>query len=114
MLFGSDDIITVLIALTWACMSVSSWCNPRFHHAMPTKDDVAALFAEAKFQFVPGLLQVLNAAQPPSIRWFKSLSSHATRHQWGIYVLVVKKRGRRTRIYIGSGTGFAGGVRGRL
>ena len=103
-----------MVMITWACLNVGTHVNLRYQYILPTQDKIVELFGLMGITFCPGLLEALNAAAPPTISWFQSLPDTIPLHVWGIYVLILKKRGHRSLIYIGSGTGFYRGVRARV
>jgi hypothetical protein len=114
MLYPAIDIASLVVFITWACINVPTYINPRFQHILFSQARLIELFDLAGFTFCPGLFDVLNAATAPSLRWFESLPDAVPTHVWGVYVLVLKKPGHTPLIYIGSGTAFYRGVRARL
>ncbi|KAL1586460.1 hypothetical protein WHR41_05357 [Cladosporium halotolerans] len=113
MAYDAPDIQTLILHLTWLCLNVSDWINPRFRAVFPTSDHLAALFPQLGITFCEGLFDVVQAATAPRIEWFLSLPADIPHHVWGIYVLVLRK-GSRYKLYIGSGTGIKDGVRSRI
>lgn len=66
------------------------------------------IFSSFAMSYAPGLLEVLTAAAPPTVDWFKSLPNNRQyaweSDNWAVYLLVLEKDGSRTRCYVGSGT----------
>jgi hypothetical protein len=58
-------------------------------------------------------VDVLRAATPPSVAYFKTLPTYVTKCL-AVYLLVLEKPSSRPKIYIGSGTHVTRGVRARL
>lgn len=114
MRFDATDIQTLILNLTWYCIDVAHWINPRFRAVFPSLDHLAAVFPTLGITFCDGLLDVVQSATPPSINWFFSLPTDLPHRKWGIYVLVLRK-GNSFKIYIGSGTStINNGVRYRI
>lgn len=112
--YDATDIQGLIIHVTWLCLSVPHWINPRFRLVFPALDNLAAIFPELGIVFVDGLFDVVQSLTPPTIDWFLSLSDVIPHNLWGIYVLVLQ-RGRKYIIYIGSGTSTVNdGVRYRV
>lgn len=65
------------------------------------------------FEFASGLLQIFRSSTAPTIAYFKTPVLYLDK-LWAVYLLVLEKDGGRPRIYIGSGTSSAGGVRNRM
>ncbi|KAF2426566.1 hypothetical protein EJ08DRAFT_637794 [Tothia fuscella] len=87
---------------------------PRFLFILESQANCRLLFDTLHFTFAPGLAGILSAKACPSLSWFKNLPTDIPLHHWGIYVHVLEQKGRTSRIYIGSGTSAARGVRRRL
>jgi hypothetical protein len=103
-----------MLHLTWLCINVSDWINPRFRTVFPTFDHLAALLPEIGLTFCDGLFDVVQKATAPGIDWFLSLPTDIPHRTWGIYVLVLRK-GREFKLYIGTGTSTVNnGVRYRI
>lgn len=108
---------SLMLTITWACVAVSDsgvWLNPRFRAVLPSLAVLSELFDAATLSFAPGLLDLIGNADPPSLDWFLSLPSDIPANSWGVYVLVLHRNGKSPRIYIGSGTAFSNGIRGRV
>jgi hypothetical protein len=114
MAYEATDLTQLLVQLIWACLSTGSWINRRFLLVLPSQDKLAEIFSTLKFTFCDGLFSVLQAADPPPLSWFESLPFGAPKNVWGIYVLVLKKRGYPPLLYLGSGTSTRRGLRSRL
>lgn len=106
--------ICQLIALSvWTCLNAPKYINPRFRLVLSSQDVIAGLLVSAGLVFVPGLLDVLQSATPPSIAWIEALDTSAPYKEWAVYILVLRKPGFRPRIYIGSGTAYKRSARHR-
>ena len=81
--------------------------NTLYGQKIPTQLVLDQLLSSAALIFAPGLLEVLQAATPPAVSFFKSLPGSYDSH-WGVYVVVLEKYGSRSRIYVGSATGEYG------
>lgn len=108
------DIGTCIVLITWACVNVRTYINPRFIHILSSRDRLSTLITSAGFTFCFGLLEILRADDPPSLLWIKSLSTEIPKNVWAIYVLVLEKRGHRPLLYIGSASSSKRGARARL
>lgn len=106
--YEATDITSLMVLITWACINVPTYINPRIRHVLPSEARLRALFGLVGFSFSPDLFNVLQAAAPPPLCWFESLSSTVPKKVWGVYVLELKKPGRRPLIYIGSATAATG------
>lgn len=110
MAFEAATLLQLVVVITWTCL-----CDTPFHQ----KNTLFAEFftsqtALASLVFAPGPFEVLQAATPPTIDFFKGLPTDPSAFRWGIYVFVLEKTGCRPIIYIGSGTNSLGGVRAWL
>ncbi|OAL22130.1 hsp72-like protein [Fonsecaea nubica] len=105
MKYQATDVTSLVVLITWACVNVPTYINPRFIYILPSQPVVTTLFTTAGLTFCPGLFDVLQATSPPPVLWFKSIDPYIPKHVWGVYVLVLEKPGHRTLIYVGSGTG---------
>lgn len=111
---STTDISSFISLISWNCLNTESYINPIFTTALPNREKFDAAYALAGFTYCSGLLAALQAPAPPTIGWLESLSTNVPLDVWGIYVLVLKKPGSPTLIYIGSGTACKRGVRARL
>ena len=109
----SQELFEVIITLVWACLMVPTTRNNRlFALVFFDKSIVANVAASASLSFCPGLLEVIQAASPPTLSWWKALpDNHHGR--WGVYALVFEKKGCRPLIYIGSGSESLTGLTSR-
>lgn len=110
----TSDTLVVLLNILWAALNASCWLNPRFRIVLPSHERMFELFYLTSFTFCPGLFAILKASAPPSIEWFRALSSFPPKDVWGIYIIVLTKRGHRHLLYTGSATAAARGVRSRF
>lgn len=112
---SATDILTFVCILTWNCLCDTPFMgkNVLFARFFTSLDMLTEIASAASLCFAPGLLDVVQAAAPPSITFFKSLPTD-TFQRWAIYALVLEKDGCRPRLYIGSATNLTGGVRARL
>jgi hypothetical protein len=106
----------LVLSTTWTCLcDTPSWQkNSLFARFFTSQADLEEVASTASIAFAPGLFEVLQAATPPTVEFFKTLPTDTTALRWGIYVIVFEKTGCRPIIYIGSGTNTYGGVRSRL
>lgn len=109
-----QTVLNYLIGILWACLNASSHVWPRFSFVLDTKERVEQLCLALKLSTCSGFRDMINSAAPPTVKWFKSLSTAIPPKSWGIYVLVFEKRGHRALIYIGSGTDAKGGIAARV
>jgi hypothetical protein len=103
-----SDLLVLVISLVWACLQVPGSQNDLFQ-LFSNMDIVADLACAASLTFCPGLIEVLDAAAPPTVAWFKQLPSDC-RGKWGVYVLVMEKMKCKARLYCGSATDSDGGI----
>jgi len=112
---ATSEILAVLCPLLWSALNAVSWINPRFRLVLSSLDRVSELCDLVGVQFCRGLLAVLRAPSPPSIQWFLSLPSERRPDMvWAVYAIILRKRNRRHKLYIGSATNFLRGVRARF
>jgi hypothetical protein len=92
-----------MLRLCWSMLGLAPWYlkNPTHDIFFPNKDALSAMLSLVTF--APGLAKILTAATPPTIKMFKRLPKEY-RGLWGVYVVVLEKKGRRPIIYIGSAT----------
>jgi hypothetical protein len=109
------ETFAYIIWHVWLCLSLSSEKikHPIYAIVLSTLDAVDKLAASAFLEFAPRLLDVLQSDSPPSINFFKGLSSNG-KGLWAVYALVLEKKASRPRLYIGSGTCYTGGVHRRF
>lgn len=112
---ATSALVVLLLGFVWSCIhDASGWINPHYRCTFKTRDVLNAVFFFSRFRFAPGLLACLCSATPPTFAWFKSLPAHFPKHSWGIYVVLLEKPGCIPLIYVGSGTSWLRGVRGRM
>jgi hypothetical protein len=109
-----DNARECMLDISWRCLNApGGWVNPRFTAVAPTRPDLSSLFSSLGLRFCHGLLNIVQASEPPPVEWFETLPDQRLKNFWGIYVLVLRKDGHRAGLYIGSGTAL-GGVRTRI
>lgn len=115
MLRDAADIAALIISLAWICVGTKSFINPTFRVALPSLNVLEDIFGLLGPSFAPGLFELLNAAAPATISWFRSLPPvPVSRQIWGVYAFVMEKQGDRPRLYVGSRTAETAGVRSRM
>lgn len=115
MLRDAADIAALIISLAWICVGTKSFINPTFRVALPSLNVLEDIFGLLGPSFAPGLFELLNAAAPATISWFRSLPPvPVSRQIWGVYAFVMEKHGDRPRLYVGSRTAETAGVRSRM
>lgn len=115
MLRDAADIAALIISLAWICVGTKSFINPTFRVALPSLNVPEDIFGLLGPSFAPGLFELLNAAAPATISWFRSLPPvPVSRQIWGVYAFVMEKQGDRPRLYVGSRTAETAGVRSRM
>ena len=115
MAFEAATILQFVLLAAWACLN-DTHVNQKhvlFGQYFPTQADLDDIASLISLVFAPGLFEVLRAATPPTIAYFKTLPTSDYR-LWAIYAIVLEKAGSRPRLYIGSGTGSRDGVHTRL
>lgn len=114
MAFNAPDIQALMLHLTWLCINVPHWINPRFRQGFPSLDHLSALLPEIGLSFCEGLFDIIQSATAPCIDWFLSLPTTIPNKTWGIYVLFLQK-GKSFKLSVGSGTSTVNnGVRYRI
>lgn len=115
MLRDAAGIAALIISLAWVCVGTKSFINPTFRVALPSLNVLEDIFGLLGPSFAPGLFELLNAAAPATISWFRSLPPvPVSRQIWGVYAFVMEKQGDRPRLYVGSRTAETAGVRSRM
>jgi hypothetical protein len=111
----TTDIIQYVAWLVWTCLTLTPAAlkNPLYHILLDLSTTAALEKAFSALIFAPGLLEVLQSTTSPTVAYFKTLPSNG-RGIWGVYLLVLEKKGSRSRIYIGSATSEAGGAQARF
>ena len=103
-------LLTLVLALTWKVLVETPFNRKSGYYARSfTSLAVVQEFAiAASLSFAPGLLEVMQASAPPTVKWFKNLPNDKQYawevNNWAVYLLVLEKNGERTRVYVGSGT----------
>lgn len=98
------SLSAIIFALSWTLLSATHVTLKAldFNLVFPTEQALLDLVKLCPFQFAEGLLDVVQAAAPPTIEYFKSLPLIKGKF-WAVYLLVLEKSGCRIKIYIGSG-----------
>ena len=116
-LLSFNDISVLSRWVAWTCSSLSDRGLKDLEHRITcsTQSATENLIQRIPFQFAPGLLQKLQAPKPPTISYFKTLPLHFEK-LWAVYLLVLEHKdpARHSRIYIGTGTAAAYGIRSRM
>ncbi|KAM0391007.1 hypothetical protein ACHAQC_007186 [Fusarium culmorum] len=102
---SSIAITEFIMILVWTCLANASYHTTNILYAkfFTSLELITQLAHESGLQFAPGLLDIVQAPLPVTIRVFKSLPAPQL-GQWGVYVIVLKKHGHRPKVYVGSGT----------
>ncbi|EPE32906.1 C2H2 and C2HC zinc finger [Glarea lozoyensis ATCC 20868] len=114
--FYIEDIAVFIMWMTWTCLSLTGIAmkSKAFDVVFPTENHISELLQIAPtLEFAAGLVDVFQAATPPTIDFFKTLPLHLNK-KWAVYLLVLEKPGHLPRVYIGSGTTFTVGVLRRM
>lgn len=114
----ASNILEYMLYMVWMCLTLTprNMKNPVYALVFASKDMLQLLLSNCLLEFAPGLLEVFQAASPPSITYLKSLPDckQLLKQIWAVYLLVLEKPDCRPRIYVGSGTDSKGGVDSRL
>ena len=99
----------------WACLSTAprGQKNAIYSSVLPTHEAVKHFMSSLPVTFAPGLYSILQSPIPPDTSFFKTLPTESD-NKWGVYLLTLEKRGLKTKLYVGSGTGARWGVAARL
>jgi hypothetical protein len=102
-------ILQFVLMMTWTCLNdtPNSQKNVYFLHYIQSKAALEEIALLTSITFASGLFNVLQAASPPTIEYFKTLSTE-TLACWAVYIVILEKLHCRPRIYIGSGTNCHG------
>lgn len=116
MALTAADMIAYAVMTVWSLLSLSAaeLQNPVFGIVLSTKEAIEQLLVESSVVFAPGLLDVLQAADPPTIDFLKKLPTTKKKKLWAVYLLVLQRPGSPPRIYVGSGTEKERGVKLRF
>nr|OQO29384.1 hypothetical protein B0A51_03166 [Rachicladosporium sp. CCFEE 5018] len=107
-------ILAILLQLVFTSINGPGWVNPRFHLVFPSLNRLSELAGLLGITFCPGLHGILQAAAPPPMQWFLSLSATIPNNTWAVYALILRKPGHRDKLYIGSCTSAKRGVVARF
>ena len=115
MSFSAPTLFQLVVLITWTCLDDTPFYqkNTLFARFITSQEVLGSIASTASLVFCPGLFEVLQAATPPDLAFFKSLPTATSKH-WGIYVILLEKPGFWPKIYIGSSTNVPGGVTYRL
>ena len=115
MSFAASTFLQLVLLLTWTCLSTFSeeQTHPIFRKVLSSQVILEQLFSSASLVFAPGLFELIQAIEPPTVSYFKSLPTNFKK-KWAVYLLLLEKPGCRPNIYIGSGTQATSGVSARL
>ncbi|TVY44360.1 Carbamoyl-phosphate synthase arginine-specific large chain [Lachnellula subtilissima] len=116
MAYEAGTTIELVLLITWTCLNTTPFKqkNPLFARFFDSHAALEEVALTVSFSFCPGLFEVLQAAAPPKIKFFKSLPTDTSARCWGIYGIVLEKPDCRPIVYVGSGTSKSGGVRARF
>jgi hypothetical protein len=112
-----DPIVdTILEYLLWMCWMYLTQVSTNFKN--PTHDFIFTSKAVmqgfmAVITFADPLLDILLAATSPTLAVLKSLPG-PLKGCWGVYLIVLEKKGCRFKIYIGTGTGTKSNMHQRM
>lgn len=110
-------MLEVVASLLWLCLSEApalAYFNPVFAVVLDSLDVVEEYLQTAALDYAPGLLDVLDAASPPPLSFFKTLPLITFGLTWAVYALTLEKPGCRPRIYIGKSTNSTRGALTRM
>lgn len=112
---ASASIFEFVLLLVWTLLTLTP--VTKSNHAcdiiLLSQDVISKIMSDSLLSFAPGLLDVVQAATPPSIAFFKTLPTQFKK-LWGVYVIVLEKKGCRPKVYIGSSTESDSGVIRRM
>jgi hypothetical protein len=100
----------------WRLVKVKGpgWCiNPIFDIILGTSDSFEEICTATPLSFAPNLLNILKSPTPPPLRFFQTLPKPPGKF-WGVYAVLLTKRGRKLKLYVGSGTEVDYGCLARL
>lgn len=115
----ATDAVHYFLQLCWLCLSTTSsnYKNPGYAILLPVFTAMSTVFLSSGLTFAPGLLATVQAADPPTLDFFRSLptvGARGYRSMWAVYCLVLVKRDSRCKLYIGCATNTDGGVKQRI
>lgn len=112
MAFAVSTIFEAVVWITWAFLSVPVYKHNLFTMVFTDLHILYEIAEAATLSFCPGLFDVIQAAAPPSLAFFKALPAKPF-GRWGVYAIVLEKPGAEPLVYIGSGTSAKGGLSSR-
>lgn len=81
-----------MVAVLRCRLNAPTWVTPIFGSVMPDVNSAEALFTRASLRFAPGL---------SGLSYFETLRSPFPCGLWAVYVMVYKKPGFKSLMYIG-------------
>ena len=115
MAFEAATLLQLVLVITWTVL----WDTPAiqkhhlFTHFITSQAVLEEIALTTSIVFALGLFNVLQAAAPPTIKYFKTLPTDISK-RWAVYLLVLEKPSCRPKIYIGSGTESLRGIQDRF
>ncbi|KAK2762538.1 hypothetical protein CKAH01_16078 [Colletotrichum kahawae] len=115
-----EEIREIVDGMTYCAVTPEApewYLNPVFKTVLGAEDGVfESLCSDHPLFFADHFLRVLKDDAPPSLDFFRLLSSpgRGDKPIWGVYALVLEKDSCPTKLYIGSGTEAIKGVSTRL
>lgn len=108
MAHSTFNLIITLVWINLAHVSVN-FLHP-YHSIFITSLYVLdAACSYLNLEFAPGLWDVLTSRTPPGLEWLKNLPSpRSEKDKYGVYLIVLEKKGWRPRVYIGSSVSAGG------
>jgi hypothetical protein len=115
MAFKAATPLQLVLLISWTVLSdtPASQKHKYFVRFITSQAILEEIASTTSLVFAPGLFDVLQAAAPPTIKYFKTLPTEITK-RWAVYLLVLEKLECRPKIYIGSGTEGRRGVQDRF
>jgi hypothetical protein len=115
------DMGSYVHELLWKVLQLGlpEWyVHPIYKVLYPTETSFQEACSSIPLTFADGLLEMVNAAAPPSLDDLKSLAAapapKALSKTWAVYLHVYELEGREPRIYVGSATNADCGAQERL
>ncbi|KAM0805392.1 hypothetical protein BDR22DRAFT_884922 [Usnea florida] len=107
-----ETSVLIIWPVWYYCLSTTNSAkkNMEFDLLFPSERTIQDIMKIYPFNFDHSLLQTLQSQTPPSKAYYKTPPLHLFK-LWAVYLLVLEKIGEPLRIYVGSGTGLALGVR---
>jgi hypothetical protein len=115
MAFEAATILQLVLLIAWTVLSDTpiNQKNGLFTEIIRSRAVLDEIASTVFLVFAPGLFDVLQAAAPPTVQYFKTPPTD-TFKRWAVYSVVLEKPYCRPRIYIGSGTESHQGVSQRI